>query len=255
VPRRPAGRGHIDWSRQGGSRYITIRFAQNPSETTIYQASGPDAAVIEALRTGDEDAFTRLVQQHQRALQRIARLYVSSPAIADDVVQDTWLAVIQGIWAFEGRSSLRTWILRILINRSKTRAQREGRMVPLSDAGFEDPAAPESIGGSSHQDDDGETHAVDPRGAREAGGGSPLSDPGLSPEVGLLTEEARVRIRAAIDALPLNQRVVITMRDLEGCSSEEVCNTLGLSETNQRVILHRARSHVRTLLTAPMRKR
>jgi RNA polymerase sigma-70 factor, ECF subfamily len=224
-------------------------------ETILRRASGPDAVVIEALRHGDEDAFTRLVQEHQRALLRIARLYVSSSATADEVVQDTWLAVIRGIWAFEGRSSLRTWILRILINRSKTRALREGRTVPLSDAGLEDPEASETFVGASHVDDSREAHDADASGRRETRGRPALHDPGLSPEVGLLTEEARARIRAAIDALPLNQRVVITMRDLEGCSSEEVCNTLGLSETNQRVILHRARSHVRTLLTAPMRKR
>jgi RNA polymerase sigma-70 factor (ECF subfamily) len=236
---------------------ITVGDASSKArgETTIRRAAGPDAVVIEALRHGDEDAFTRLVQEHQRALLRIARLYVSSSATADEVVQDTWLAVIRGIWAFEGRSSLRTWILRILINRSKTRALRERRTVPLSDAGLVDPEASETFVGASHVDDSPEAHDADSSGRRETRSRPAFYDPGLSPEVGLLTEEARVRIRAAIDALPLNQRVVITMRDLEGCSGEEVCNTLGLSETNQRVILHRARSQIRTLLTAPMRKR
>ena len=95
--------------------------------------------VIAALRDGDEEAFTRLVDQHHAALRRIARLYVSSPAVADEVVQETWLAVIQGVWAFQGRSSLRTWILRILINRAKTRARREGRTVPFADAGVAEP--------------------------------------------------------------------------------------------------------------------
>jgi len=230
---------------------------------TIRQAAGVDAAVIEALRRGDEDAFTRLVEQHQHSLLRIARLYVSSLAIAEEVVQDTWLAVIRGIWAFEGRSSLKTWILRILINRSKTRAMREGRSVPLSDAGVGDSAAPEAFAGASHQGDAGGACSPEYGARRDARNGSAetwqgiasLPDPGVSPEEKLLTAEARVRIRAAIEARPLNQRVVITLRDLEGCSSEEVCTTLGLRETNQRVILHRARSNIRTMLTAPMRKR
>jgi RNA polymerase sigma-70 factor (ECF subfamily) len=122
-------------------------------EREIPRASGVDAAVIEALRHGDEEAFTRLVEEHQHALLRIARLYVSSPAIAEEVVQDTWLAVIRGIWAFEGRSSLKTWILRILINRSKTRAVREGRMVPFPDAEPVDSSTPEPGAGASHPDD------------------------------------------------------------------------------------------------------
>jgi RNA polymerase sigma-70 factor (ECF subfamily) len=223
------------------SEDITAGSATLKSEgrTIIRQASGVDAAVIEALRRGDEEAFTRLVEQHQHSLLRIARLYVSSSAIADEVVQDTWLAVIRGLWAFEGRSSLKTWILRILINRSKTRALREGRTVPFSDAGVSDDEASDARG---RPDDTGF-------------GIASLHDPGHSPEERLLAEEAGVRIRAAIDALPLNQRTVILMRDMEGCSSEEVCNTLGVSETNQRVILHRARSSVRTMLTAPARKR
>jgi RNA polymerase sigma-70 factor, ECF subfamily len=99
------------------------------------QTSTADAAVIAALRGGDEEAFTRLVNEQHASLRRIARLYVSSSAVADEVVQETWLAVIQGVWAFQGRSSLRTWILRILINRAKTRAQREGRTVPFADVG------------------------------------------------------------------------------------------------------------------------
>ncbi len=186
-----------------------------------------EAAVIEALRRGDEEAFTRLVDRHHESLRRIARLYVSSPAVAEEVVQDTWLAVIQGLWAFEGRSSLRTWIFRILINRAKTRAVREGRTVPFDDVGVDDAGVA----------------------ALSKAAGDPY-DPAPSPEAGLLAKEASVQLRAAIDALPPNQRMAITMRDLEGCSSEEVCNVLGLSETNQRVILHRARYKLRATLAA-----
>jgi RNA polymerase sigma-70 factor (ECF subfamily) len=196
----------------------------------LARAPGADAAVVEALRRGDEEAFTRLVDQHHETLRRIARSYVPSAAVADEVVQDTWLAVIQGIWAFEGRSSLRTWILRILINRARTRALREGRMVPLFDPETSDSEALE-----------GPAAAARLTGTHESG---------PSPEACLLTEESRVLLRAAIDTLPASQRVVLTMRDLAGYSSEEVCNALGLSETNQRVILHRARSKVRSKLTA-----
>jgi RNA polymerase sigma-70 factor (ECF subfamily) len=203
-----------------------------------------DAAVVAALRAGDEEAFTCLVDQHQAALRRIARLYVSSAAVADEVVQETWLAVIQGVWAFQGRSSLRTWILRILINRAKTRAVREGRTVPLMDAGV-----PGS--GGTRPGPDGVTRGPEPGEGRDPDDerGAWVADPGLSPEATLLGEEARAQLRAAIDALPVNQRTVITMRDLEGYTSEEVCNVLGLSETNQRVILHRARSSVRARVT------
>jgi RNA polymerase sigma-70 factor (ECF subfamily) len=198
-------------------------------------SSASDAAVIEALRTGDEEAFARLIDQHHPSLRRIARLYVSSEAVADEVVQDTWLAVIQGVWAFEGRSSLKTWILKILINRAKTRAVREGRTVPLEELSADD---------TRHKTaDDGAAQLY-----------STPPDPTPSPEARLLTEEARTQIRSAIDSLPPNQRVVITMRDVEGCSSEEVCNVLGLSETNQRVILHRARSKVRDLVSAYFRE-
>jgi len=215
------------------------------------QASAADAAVISALRDGDEIAFTRLVDQHHAALRRIARLFVSSSAVADEVVQETWLAVVRGVWAFQGRSSLRTWILRILINRAKTRAQREGRTVPLADGRIAETAgAPSSgAGGSAFSPDLDLTQ--DPVNGR----GSPLFDPDPSPEAAVLVREARAHLRAAIDALPANQRTVITMRDLEGYSSEEVCNVLGLTGTNQRVLLHRARSGVRARVAGYFRKK
>jgi RNA polymerase sigma-70 factor, ECF subfamily len=214
------------------------------------QASKADAAVIAALRGGDEEAFTRLVDQHDAALRRIARLYVSSPAVADEVVQETWLAVIQGIWAFQGRSSLKTWILRILINRAKTRALREGRTVPFADAGVIQTAGSAPWGSSGDARDPDFSGRSDPEGGR----GASLLDPRPSPEARLLTREARAHLRAAIDSLPANQRMVITMRDLEGYSSQEVCNALGLTETNQRVILHRARATVRGSMAAYFRE-
>ncbi len=214
-----------------------------------FHAPPADAAIVEALRRGDEGAFTTLVDQHHEALRRIARLYVPSPAVADEVVQDTWLAVIQGIWAFEGRSSLKTWIMRILINQSKTRAMREGRMVPLSSAELGDPEGPKDLAAAPPLEPAGEWRAHDEdRADASKDLVTSLHDPGLSPEGSLLSEEARVRIRSAVESLPVNQRLVITMRDLEECTSEEVCNVLGLSATNQRVILHRARANLRVRL-------
>ena len=212
------------------------------------QASATDAAVISALRDGDEVAFTRLVDRNHAALRRIAQLYVSSPSVADDVVQETWLAVVRGVWAFQGRSSLRTWILRILINRAKTRAQRESRTVPI-DAGTPETAGPASSGSSGPLSPD-----LDGRHDPMNGRGSALLDPKPSPEAVVLAREARAHLRAAIGALPANQRTVITMRDLEGHSSEDVCNVLGLTETNQRVILHRARSAVRARVATYFRR-
>lgn len=215
--------------------------------------SSAEVAIVEALRQGDEQAFAQLVEQHHASLRRMARLYVSSSAIADEVVQDTWLAVIQGVWAFEGRSSLKTWIYRILINRAKTRSLREGRSTRFDDAGPDVPAATEGFEDSVHPGSDvGDPgsrgrHVVSHT-RKPVVTDASLPDPGLSPEARLLTQEARGKIEAALESLPPNQRIVITMRDLEGCSSEEVCNVLGLTETNQRVILHRARSRVRIML-------
>ncbi|MFY9551848.1 MAG: sigma-70 family RNA polymerase sigma factor [Thermoanaerobaculia bacterium] len=214
------------------------------------QASAADAAVIAALRDGDEVAFARLVDQHHAALRRIARLYVSSDAVADEIVQETWLAVVRGVWAFQGRSSLRTWILRILINRAKTRAQRESRTVPLADGSLAETAGASSSGASGAAFSPHLDGGHDPVNGRSSG----LLDPKPSPEAAVLAREARAHLRAAIDALPANQRTVITMRDLEGYSSEDVCNVLCLTETNQRVILHRARSAVRARVAAYFRE-
>ena len=219
--------------------------------------SAEDLAALEALRRGDEGAFTTLVGQHHETLRRIARLYVSSPAVADEVVQDTWLAVIRGLWAFEGRSALRTWIFRILINRARTRARREGRTVPLFDVGEGEVDPPgsgtdSSIWGTAPDPErDPDAHgrsAVPADRVPTPDSGRPPRDSAESPEARLLSEETGSRIRRAIETLPPTQRLVITMRDLEGCSSEEVCNALDLTETNQRVILHRARSRVRAML-------
>jgi len=164
---------------------------------------------------------------------RIAMLYVSSRAVAEEVVQETWLAVFTGLERFEGRSTLKTWLFRILTNKAKTRGQREGRTLPFS---------------ALAADGDEDQTAVDvdrflgPDSRHAGAWGAP---PRGVPEERLFAAEARARIEAAIDALPENQRAVITLRDVEGLSAEEACNVLGVSETNQRVLLHRARSKVR----------
>ena len=192
-----------------------------------------ESALLDALRRGDEDAFARLVAEHHASLRRVARLYVGNAAVADEVVQDTWLGVIRGIWAFEGRSSLRTWLFRILVNRARTRAVRESRSAPVAEP--EPSVSPE--------------HALSSNDSPALGHWArPPLDPGSSPERSLLTKELGDRLRTVIDALPSNLRIVLWLRDVEGWSSEEVCNALAIQETNQRVLLHRARSRVRAAL-------
>lgn len=193
-----------------------------------------ESALLDALRRGDEDAFTRLVGEHHASLRRVARLYVANSAIADEVVQDTWLGVIRGIWAFEGRSSLKTWIFRILVNRARTRAVRESRSAPFT--------------GTLPADSGGEPEPSVSDSAAPGDWVRPPLDPDSSPEPHLLTKELRERLRTVIDALPSNLRTVVWLRDVEGWSSEEVCSALAIQETNQRVLLHRARSRVRAAL-------
>lgn len=179
--------------------------------------------LIEALRQGAEDAFGRLVDEYHASLRRVARLYVSNRAVADEVVQDTWVGVIQGLSAFEGRSSFKTWIFRILINHAKTRAAREGRTVPFAGVGADDVGGPEAAVSPArfHPAD----HPTEP-----GHWTSPPRDIRTSPEGRLLAREAGEQLQKAIDALPPNQRLVLTLRDVEGCSTEEVCNALGIRE-------------------------
>ena len=186
-----------------------------------------ESALLDALRRGDEEAFGRLVTDHHASLRRVARLYVAN-AIADEVVQDTWLGVIRGITAFEGRSSLKTWIFRILVNRARTRAVRESRSTPVAGTlSTENGAEPEQLAAPGHWT---------------------MLDPGASPEGSLLNKELRERLLALIDTLPSNLRIVLWLRDVEGWPSDDVCNALAIQETNQRVLLHRARARMRAAL-------
>ena len=201
------------------------------------QAAAAEAQLLDALRSGEEDAFTALVREYQPSLVRVARMFVSSQAAAEEVAQETWLAVLNGLDRFEGRSSLRTWIFRIITNIAKTRAVRDGRTLPFS--ALQDPArVPEAA-----VDADRFLDTEHPRWP-----GHWAAKPTAWPEDALVAAETRKRLAEAIEALPATQRAVISLRDVEGWSSEEVRNALDLSETNQRVLLHRARSKVRAAL-------
>jgi RNA polymerase sigma-70 factor, ECF subfamily len=202
--------------------------------TSELQPATDEAAVLEALRAGDERVFAELVDRYGSAMKRLARSYVRSEALAEEVVQDAWLGVLDGIHRFEGRSSLKTWIFRILVNRAKTSAVRQRRSVPFSELAPEGEDAP----------------SIEPERFVERSG-EWAADPGswrALPEARLLARETLEAALHAIDRLPSAQRKVIVLRDVEGWSSDEVCDALELSSENQRVLLHRARSKVRAEL-------
>jgi RNA polymerase sigma-70 factor (ECF subfamily) len=199
-----------------------------------------EAVLLTRLRAGDELAFREVVRRHDRAMRRLARSFVPTPSVADEVVQETWLAVISGLAAFEGRSSLKTWIFRILVNRAQSRGARERRTTPFSSL----------LSAEDHER--GET--VDP--GRFLGSGSPFDGYWAVaptrfcelPEDRLLARETTELVAKAIGALPARQQQVIRLRDIEGWDADEVCEILGLSPGNQRVLLHRARAAVRAAL-------
>jgi RNA polymerase sigma-70 factor (ECF subfamily) len=199
-----------------------------------------DHALVAALRQGDEAAFGWLVDRYQAALARLARSYVATPAVADEVVQDTWLAVIKGIDGFEERASVSTWLYRILANIARTRGVREHRSIPFSSA-----AGALDEGAGPVVDPERFTHAGEPGAGSWWAPPTPWDD---EPEGRLTSAETLAAVRAAIEQLPPAQREVMTLRDLEGWTSTEVRNALDLSETNQRVLLHRARAKVRRAL-------
>jgi RNA polymerase sigma-70 factor (ECF subfamily) len=198
---------------------------------------GEEKVLLEALRRGDEAAFLALVNRHHGAMVRLARAFVRSEAVAEEVAQEAWLAALEGLAAFRGEAGVKGWLLAIVANRARSRAVREARSVPMSSLG---PA----------EGEDGP--AVDPDRFLPAGHpewpGHWAADPAPFPEARLLAAEAAAKAKAAIAALPARQQAVITLRDVEGLSAEEACLALGLSEENQRVLLHRARSRVRAEL-------
>jgi RNA polymerase sigma-70 factor, ECF subfamily len=202
--------------------------------------SPEDALLVEGLRAGDEAAFAAVMRMYGMGMLRVAEMYVSSSAVAEDVVQEAWVGVLRGIGRFEGRSSLKTWLYRIVANTAKTRGVRESRSVPFS-----------SLGGDG---DEGTVDADRFIGSGERFPGHWAVPPqAWVPEGRLLADETLEVVKRAIDKLPPVQRAVITMRDVQGFTSEEVCNALDLTETNQRVLLHRARAKVRSALEEYMR--
>jgi RNA polymerase sigma-70 factor, ECF subfamily len=198
-----------------------------------------EPALLGLLRERDEMAFTQLVEQYHSSLVRLARVFVKDEAAAEELSQETWLAVLQGVDHFEGRSSLKTWLFTILTNKAKTRSQRDSRSFVFSDfeeASFESPTVaperfkdPASATWTNHW-------ALEP------------ASWGHIPEHKMLSDETLHLVRTTIADLPDNQRTVITLHDIENFSAQEICNILGISESNQRVLLHRARARVRQAL-------
>jgi RNA polymerase sigma-70 factor (ECF subfamily) len=197
-----------------------------------------EAQIVRALREGDDGVFTTLAREYHSSLLRVAQIYVPSRAVAEEVVQETWIGVLTGIERFEGRSSLKTWIFRILTNIAKTRAQREGRTLPFS------ALRPERVPEAAVEPE----RFRDPEDPSWPGHWSAPPQPWNAPEESLLGGEVRGVVERAVEELPGPQRAVISLRDIEGWPAEEVCNALDVSETNQRVLLHRARSKVRRAL-------
>jgi len=191
--------------------------------------------LVTRLRAGDDRAFEELIEQHSGRLLRLAALFVATREAAEDVVQETWLAVVQGIDRFEERSSLKTWLSRIVMNKARTRGVRDKRTVAFLSCGSEDNGDADLSIDTERFFKDGEYRdhwSLPPQ-------------PWTGPEKDLLTGEMIGIVHKAVENLPVAQQTVITLRDVHGFDAQEVCNTLGLSETNQRVLLHRARSKVR----------
>ena len=196
----------------------------------VAEAPDEDAELVARLCAGEEAAFALLLDSWSGSMLRLARSIVTTEASAAEVVQETWLAVVTSVHRFEGRSSLRTWVYRILVNTAKRRASQEQRAVPWASLRLTDEPT------------------VDPdafQGADEPYPGHWRSFPAPWPEQAVLGQEALQVIRDAVERLPAQQRAVITLRDIEGCSGPETCELLDLSEANQRVLLHRARAAVR----------
>ena len=195
-----------------------------------------DDLLLRALRDRDEAAFVSALDRHFRGMLRVAMGHVHSRAIAEEVIQETWLAALRGIDRFEGRSSVRTWLYQILRNLARARGRRDARMLSFADVAH---------GSGKDGGLDPLEWIVDGPVADDGHGAAALWVTGSDPERRLLDRELAGRIESAIDALPPRQREVIQLRDVEGWSAVEVCNTLGISDTNQRVLLHRARDRVR----------
>jgi RNA polymerase sigma-70 factor (ECF subfamily) len=198
-----------------------------------------DTELVERLRNGDEATFAGLIDTYSAPLLRLAITFVQSPSVAEEVVQETWMAVVTGIDRFEGRSSVKTWLFKILTNKAKTRALRERRTIPFSafevDTADEPAVDPDRFLPASHPQWPGHW-ATAPQ---------PWS---MGPEGTALDRETLAVLRSALEALPRAQRAVVALRDVQGLPAADVCAALDLTEANQRVLLHRGRSRLRAVL-------
>ena len=194
----------------------------------------PDAELLGRLRAGDEQTFVALVERYNGSMLRLAASFVPSRAVAEEVVQDTWLAVLRGLPAFQGRASLRTWMFTILVNRARTTGSREQRTIPVADAG--------PVVDASRFGPDGAWSAPPEHWIEEA-------------EDRIEAEKLGGLLKVAIDGLPGRQREVVLLRNVEGMSSAEVCDVLSISEANQRVLLHRGRGKLRQVLETELGSR
>jgi RNA polymerase sigma-70 factor, ECF subfamily len=191
----------------------------------------PEEDLVARLRAGDETAFTKVVSEHHKALVRLARTFVGSEAAAEEVAQETWVALLDGIDGFEERSSLKTWLFRVLVNRARTRAKKQGREVLF--------------------DGDDEAHPDD---GRFSSGGFWTDGPRPWTETDIDHKRIVAIVRREVDNLPEAQRAVVIMRDIEGLDAKEVCNVLAIQETHQRVLLHRGRGKLRSLIEKELGK-
>ena len=212
-------------------RGIGLRAAAGGSEPRL-RAVDSDATLVERLRQGDEAAFVTLVGRYHEPMVRLARSIVSSQAVAEEAVQDTWLGVVRGIERFEGRSSIKTWLFRICVNRARTAGTREERSVPMDSEWAVDPASFDAAGQWADPVERWRRELDD---RLEAAAWAPI-------------------LRSALERLPARQRSVVVLRDVEGLSSLEVCDVLGISAGNQRILLHRGRARMRTMLDSEMRR-
>lgn len=213
--------------------------ASEPMLLLLLLAWTEDEALLERLRAGDEAAFVELLGRHHSALVRLARVFVGDEATAEEIAQETWLAMISGLATFEGRSSLKTWIFQILTNRARTRARRDARTTPLP-----------SWDGELRDEDDPLAGRFNARG----GWATPPGAWSIDPEQDLIYRRLLAIAQETIDALPEAQRAVVVMRDLQGMTPAEVCDALEVSEGNQRVLLHRARTTIRAAIERAMRE-
>jgi len=238
------GRGEQEtrlWGSLGDHLWVDFPTMSEVEQEPVRSASArmAEGPLLERLRNGDEAAFTSLLDRYHASLIRLALAHVSDHSVAEEVVQETWLAVLEGIDQFEGRSSLKTWIFKILTNKAKSRGVRESRHVSVSPLDL---------------NDENDEPAVNPSQFRNTGywtnywNKNPQPWDEETPEKGLLSKECAAYLQQAIAQLPANLQQVLIMRDVQGLRSNDVCDTMGISEANQRVLLHRARSRVRRAL-------